>query len=234
MPSVTRPGPAPRRRSGPAPKRLMAVGAALGLGLLVAGGAWAGPPTDELRHGVDQVLTILEDPKLKRPDALRERRDALRQIANEVFDLPEMAKRALGRHWQARTPAEREEFTRLFADVLERAYLAKIDLYTGEKVAFVGESIDGNYATVRTRIVTKHGTEIPVDYRLLRHGERWRAYDVAIEGVSLVANYRTQFNTVIQRSSYDGLLKALRAKQDERVTESPGQRAQHADGGAGR
>jgi phospholipid transport system substrate-binding protein len=214
------------RRDGPhaARQRLIAFGAACGLALLVIGVAWAGPPTDQLRSDTERVLKILDDPKLKGPDALRERRSALRQIANEAFDLPEMAKRTLARHWQARTPAERDEFTQLFGDLLERAYLAKIDLYAGEKVAFLGESIDENYATVRTRVVTKQGSEVPVDYRMLRQGDRWRAYDIAIEGVSLVANYRTQFNAVIQKSSYDGLLRALKAKQDERIAGGADQR----------
>ena len=215
-------------------KRHIVLGAAYVLGVLTVGGAWAGPPTDQLRRDVERVLTILEDPRLKKPGTLPERRSALRQIANEVFDLPEMAKRTLARHWQARTPAERAEFTRLFGDLLERAYIARIDLYAGEKVAFVGESIDGNHATVRTRIVTKQGSEIPVDYRMWRPEERWRAYDVAIEGVSLVANYRSQFNAVIQKSSYDGLVRALKAKQGERVAGEAAQNARRADGPARR
>ena len=101
----------------------------------------------------------------------------------------------------------------MFGDLLERAYIGKIELYSGEKVAFLGDAIDGELATVRTRIVTKQGTEIPVDYRMLRRGDRWRAYDVIIEGVSLVANYRTQFDKVIQRTSYQQLVQQVRARQ---------------------
>src|SRR5439155_1185399 len=105
--------------------------------------------------------------------------------------------RALGRHWQARTPAERDEFVGLFGDLLERAYITKIEGYTGERILFTGEVADGAFATVRTRIVTKQGTEVPVDYKMFNQGERWRAYDVNIEGVSLVSNYRTQFSSII-------------------------------------
>ncbi len=177
--------------------------------------AGAGPPTDQLRRYVERVLQVLADPGLKKDGRERERAAAVRRIAAEAFDLREIAKRSLGRHWRARTPAEREEFVRLFTDLLERAYLSKLELYAGEKVAFVGESVDGDSATVRTRVVGKKGTEIPVDYRMVRQGYGWRAYDVMIEGVSFVANYRSQFDTVIQRSSYGELVRLMKAKQDD-------------------
>ena len=114
-----------------------------------------------------------------------------------------------------RTTVPRQEFIRLFGDLLEYSYVSKIEVYSGEKVLYVGELLDGDLATVRTRIITKQGTEIPVDYRLARQGDQWRAYDVLIEGVSLVANYRAQFNAVIQRTSYADLVKTLRVRRDE-------------------
>src|SRR5439155_3213847 len=120
-----------------------------------------------------------------------------------------------GRYWQPRTPAEREEFVRLFADLLERAYVSKLELYSGEKIEYPGEVPDGDVTTVRTRIITKQGTPIPVDYRMFQQSGQWRAYDALIEGVSLVANYRSQFNSVIQRTSYEDLVKTLRAKAQE-------------------
>jgi len=154
-----------------------------------------------------------------KPDArTADRRAALGTIANELFDFTEISRRSLARHWQPRTPAEREEFTRLFGDLLEYSYVSKIEVYSGEKVVYVGELLDGDLATVRTRIITKQGTEIPVDYRLARQGDQWRAYDVLIEGVSLVANYRAQFNAVIQRTSYADLVKTLRVRRDEAVS----------------
>ena len=156
---------------------------------------------------MDEVLKIVQS----QPDGSA-RRAAVRQAANRLFDFEETAKRALGPHWQQRTPAEHEEFVRLFSDLLEAAYVGKIDLYQGEKITYVGETVDGDQATVKTRIVTKQGNEVPVDYRLLREMDGWRVYDVIIEGVSLVANYRTQFNKIIQTSSYDDLVKRMRAK----------------------
>ena len=175
--------------------------------LVTAGTAVAGEPTDQVRRSVDEVLKIVQS----QPDGPA-RRTAVRQAANRLFDFEETAKRALGPHWQQRTPAEREEFVRLFSDLLEAAYVGKIDLYQGEKITYVGETMDDDQATVKTRIVTKQGNEVPVDYRLLREKDGWRVYDVIIEGVSLVADYRTQFNKIIQTSSYDDLVKRMRAK----------------------
>jgi len=139
----------------------------------------------------------------------------VRRIANDIFDFSETAKRSLARHWQSRTPAEREEFVQLFGDLLERSYISKIELYGGEKIGYIGESMDGDLATVRTRIVTRHGTEIPIDYKMHTLGSRWLVYDVSIEGVSLIANYRTQFNKIIQTQSYAELVKRMKTKQEE-------------------
>jgi phospholipid transport system substrate-binding protein len=184
----------------------------LALGLTVAREALAGQPSDQLRSRIDRVIGILDDGALKaRPEA---RRSALRGAASEIFDFTEITRRALGRHWQAATPAEREELTRLLTTLLERAYLGRIEQYSGERIVVAGDAIDGELATVRTKLVSKGGVEIPVDYRLYRAGDRWLAYDVAVEGVSLVANYRAQFNKIIQTSSAQALVKRLRAKQE--------------------
>jgi len=171
--------------------------------------AWAGPPTEQLRGHVERVIKVLEDPELKREGRQAERQAAIRRLANEIFDFTETTRRSLGQHWQARTPAEREQFVKLYADVLERSYIGKIEFYSGERIVFVGDSVDREQATVRTRLVTKAGTEIPVDYRMHRVGERWLTYDVAIEGVSMVANYRAQFNKIIQASGYEALVSKL-------------------------
>ena len=187
------------------------------LALLLAREAWAGAPTEQLKGAIDRVTRTLDDPALKAPDKSVERRTAVRKIANDIFDFTELTKRSLGRHWQARTPIDQAEFVELFTDVLEYAYISKIEMYSGEKVAFVGETLDAGVATVRTKIVTRQGTEIPVDYRMYQRGDRWLTYDVAVEGVSLVANYRTQFNAIIQKSSYQELVKTMRAKRDERA-----------------
>jgi phospholipid transport system substrate-binding protein len=177
--------------------------------------ASAGPPTEQLRAQMDRVIKVLEDPELKREGREVERRAAIRRLANEIFDFSETTRRSLGQHWQARTPAEREQFVRLYADLLERSYIGKIELYSGERILFVGDTIERDQATVRTRLQTKAGTEIPVDYRMHRVGDRWLSYDVAIEGVSMVANYRAQFNKIIQASGYAALVSKLTEKQEQ-------------------
>jgi phospholipid transport system substrate-binding protein len=185
------------------------------LAILSAGEAAAGPATDQLKGAVDRVIKVLEDPSLKGDDRVVERRTAVRKIANEIFDFNEIARRALARHWQPLTDKQRVEFVSLFSDLLERSYISKIELYGGEKIQYVGERVDGDTATVATRIVTKNGTEVPIDYRLLKKGDRWMVYDVSIEGVSLVSNYRTQFNKIIQTGSFEDLMQKLRTKQGE-------------------
>ena len=186
------------------------------LALLVARDAVAGVPTDQLRGSIDLVLKIVTDPELKKEARTAERRRRIRAVVNQIFDFTEISQRSLGRHWQARTPAEREQFIALFGDLLENAYITKIESYSGEKIQYPGDVIDGDLALVKTRIVTKQETEIPVDYRMFLNGGRWAVYDVSIEGISLIGNYRTQFNAVIQRSGYPDLVAKLKAKQDER------------------
>src|SRR4029453_10940906 len=161
----------------------------------------AGLPTEQLRSAIDRVVKTLDNPALKGEARVAERRAAVRKIANDIFDFPEIARRSLGRHWAGKTDAEHEEFVGLFADLLERSYIAKID--------------------------SKSGTEVPVDYRMLKKGDRWLVYDVSIEGVSLVSNYRTQFNKIIQTSSYAELIKKMKRKQqgDFTVKENPGTNA---------
>ncbi len=195
------------------------VAAALAATLLASPAAWAGPPTDQLRSYTDAVIRVLEDPTLKADGRRGERRAAVRRLAVDVFDVNETARRALGIHWQARSPAEREEFVVLFADLLERTYINRIDYFGGERLRFVSESIDGDAAIVRARVITRRGVEVPVDARLVRRGERWLVYDIAVENVSLIANYRAQFDKIIRTSSYEDLIKRLRTKQAEFLEE---------------
>jgi len=182
---------------------------------LAAREADGGAPTDQLRSQVDRVLKLLEDPALQAPDKARERRVAVRKVADEIFDFGETARRALGRHWAARTPEERDEFVRLFGDLLERSYISKIELYGGEKIQYVSDRIDGDTALVQSKLLTKNGSEVPIEYRMLKKAERWLVYDVVIEGVSLVANYRTQFNKIIQTSSFQELVKKMKTRQEQ-------------------
>jgi phospholipid transport system substrate-binding protein len=199
--------------------------AAVALVLLAGSPAWAGP-TDQLREYTDQVVKVLDDPALARQD----RRAAVRKIAHEAFDVAETAQRVLARHWQARTPAEREEFTQLFADLLERTYIARMDEYGGERIRYLSESIDGSLASVRARIVTRNGNEVAVESRMNLRGDRWLIYDILIENVSLVANYRSQFDRIVRSSSYDELVRRLKTKRDEFLNESPSQRARRSSG----
>ena len=189
---------------------------------LAAGPARAGAPTDQLRTQVDRVLKVLEDPELKKESRAKDRRLAVRKIANDIFDFVETARRSLGRHWQNRTQAERDEFVQLFSDLLERSYLAKIELYGGEKIQYLGDAIDdGEQAKVSTKIVTRQGTEIPIEYRMHKKGEHWLVYDVIIEGASLISNYRTQFNKIIQTSSFQELVRKMKTKQEELASGTP-------------
>jgi phospholipid transport system substrate-binding protein len=199
--------------------------AAVALVLLAGSPAWAGP-TDQLREYTDQVVKVLDDPALARQD----RRAAVRKIAHEAFDVAETAQRVLARHWQARTPAEREEFTQLFADLLERTYIARMDEYGGERIRYLSESIEGSLASVRARIVTRNGNEVAVESRMNLRGDRWLIYDILIENVSLVANYRSQFDRIVRSSSYDELVRRLKTKRDEFLNESPSQRARRSSG----
>src|SRR5439155_6756409 len=143
--------------------------------------AHAGIPTAQVRGAADQVLKLLRDQALKGPDKTAERRRQLRASVDQVFDWQETGKRALARHWQTLKPEQRQEFSALFADLVERSYVGKIEAYSGEKVAYVGDTIEGDQATVKTKLITKSGTEIPLDYRMQKEGDRWRVYDVLIE-----------------------------------------------------
>jgi len=187
--------------------------------LILASPVYAGAPTDTLKGTVDRIVQILADPALQ--DKPEQRRAEVRKIAEGIFDYPDTARRALGPHWSARSPQEQQEFAKLFADLLDRAYVSKIELYQGERVRYVGETADGDEATVKTVIATKKSSDIPVDYRMHRKDGRWLVYDVIIEGVSLVSNYRTQFNKVVQTESYDALVQRLRAKDTAEPSASP-------------
>ena len=183
--------------------------------VLVAGGAtlaWAGEPTEKIKATTDKILGVVRDPALKGAAKEKERRALIRKAVDERFDWNEMARRSLARHWEGRTEDEKKEFVPLYADLVDRAYMSKVEGYSGEKVKYEGETVDGDYATVNVRIMTQKGQEISVEYRLRKKGNDWLIYDVSIEGVSLVNNYRTQFNSIISQSSYASLVKQLKTK----------------------
>ena len=189
---------------------------AFALGAMAPATGWAGEPTDQLQVQLERVVKVTQDPQVKKEGRAAERR-AVRKIAEEIFDFGDTARRALARHWAQRSAAEREEFVAVFTDVFEHAYLSKVELLQGDRVVYLGDSFEGGVATVRTRLTTKQGSLLGVDYRMKQRGAsgRWLVYDVLIEGVSLIDNYRNQFNSVIQRSSYQELVRRLKAMQGQ-------------------
>jgi phospholipid transport system substrate-binding protein len=173
--------------------------------------AVAASPGEEVRASIDRVLEALKDPRLqKNPE---KRREQIKEIIRERFDFGEMARRSLGPEWQRRSPEERKEFVKLFIDLLERAYISAIE--DVEAVRDLREKVDGNYAEVKTRVVDKKGVEFSVDYRLHDVNGKWKVYDVLVENVSLVNNYRDQFNRILTRYSYEELIRRMKAKQFE-------------------
>jgi phospholipid transport system substrate-binding protein len=177
--------------------------------------AWAGAPTEQLRGAVERIIRVIEDPGTKGPGKSEERRAAIRREADGIFDFEEMSRRTLGPHWRDLDARAQREFVPLFADLLARSYISRIEQYSGEQITYAGDSVDGDLSTVRTRFITKKGTEVPVDYRMVARDGRWRVYDVNIEGVSLVANYRTQFNKIIRTGSYQTLVAKLKEREGE-------------------
>ena len=172
----------------------------------------AGAPLDLVRTTVDRAIQILKDPKLSSPDKKKERVDRLREALDAIFDYEEMAKRALGYHWRQRTRAEQEEFVKLFREFLQRVYSDKIGLYGGEQVRFGREVMDDEFAQVESTIIQPKGEEIAVVYKLRQVNGQWKVYDAIVENISVVNNYRSQFDRVISSSSYEALVKRLRGK----------------------
>jgi phospholipid transport system substrate-binding protein len=172
----------------------------------------AGPATDTLRPAIDEVLRVLTDPGLSGTGRKAQRKAAMRAVMERTIDFPDAARRALAVHWAARTPEERTEFVRLFEDLVIASYTTQLDGYGVERVVFVGESHDEDLVTVHTRADSRQRVSVPIDYRMHRREGRWLVYDVLVEGVSLVGNYRAQFNTVIRTQSYAELVHRMKAQ----------------------
>jgi len=193
------------------------MGKAVAAWLMVASAmaATTSSPRDVVQAAVTRVVAVLQNDfeasPLDRPRT-EMRRAEIRRIAAELFDFDEMARRTLTHHWNSRTPEEQTEFVRLFTDLLERSYVARIEQFSGERIIYSAPSVDGRYATVHSKIVTRRPAEIAVDYRLLLRDGRWRAYDVLVDGVSFVATFRRAFGRIIQQSSYAGLVDKLRRR----------------------
>jgi phospholipid transport system substrate-binding protein len=172
--------------------------------------AWADDPMSVVKTTVDQALDVLRD----KNTPLAQRQDKLRQIVAATFDFTEMAKSALGYHWKEITPAQQQEFTTAFVAFIEDSYLSKINDYSGQQVNFLRASNEGaQYAQVNTDIIQPKGDAIHVNYRLLQENGTWRIYDVTVDAISIIANYRNQFNRVMNNKGYNTLIADLKSKQ---------------------
>lgn len=171
--------------------------------------------TDTVRKTVDDVITIVSNKEMKKKSNEHKRRVAIKKAIASVFDSEEMARRTLGKHWNQRSPQERKQFVELFATLLENSYAGKIESYNNERIVYTREQIDGSFAEVKSKVITPKKDEYTLDYRLLQKGSKWVVYDIVIEGVSLVSNYRTQFNKIISTNGYPELVKKLQNKSNE-------------------
>ena len=180
--------------------------------MLVGTPALAGEATDRIKDTTDKILAIVSNPALKTPEKTTERDRLIRKAVDERFDWKEMSRRALAIHWSKRTDDEKTEFIKLFGELLEDTYMDKVGGYSGEVVTYEGEKVSGPYGIVKVKILTQNDKPIFVKYRVKKKGKDWFVYDISIEGVSLINNYRKQFNSIINRSSYEDLVEKLKAK----------------------
>ena len=196
------------------------MGKALAAWFLVAS-AVAAPlstPREIVQSAVGRVLVALQradndampTSATRRMDGRDQRRAEIRRVAADLFDFDEISRRVLSRYWTERSPEEQAEFVALFTGVLERTYIGRIEAYSGEKIIYVGEAVDGQFATVRSKVVTRRRTETPLDYKLHLRDGRWKVYDILIDHVSFVGTYRSEFTRILQREDYAGLLERLR------------------------
>lgn len=170
-----------------------------------------GGPMAQMKKAVDDILQIMRGERFSQPESRPQEKKRILAILEDHFDFEEMSMRTLARHWKERTPAEREQFVKLFAKLLKNTYVDRVDTYSGEVLVFTGEEIKGKYAEVYSNFI-RNNLEIPVYYRLKNNNGDWKVYDVIIEGVSLVRNYRTQFRSILERQSYADLIKKMEDK----------------------
>ena len=203
-----------QRESGGAWLRGLVVVATVLLPGIAADRAHAGEATEAMRATIGEVLRILADKDLKQPSKANERRQLLEKAVGERFDYQEMSRRSMGAPWANLSEKDKQEFVSLFQTLLVNTYADKIESYSGEGVQYVNERNEKEYAEVRTKVLTGK-TEIPLDYRLLHKGSDWRVYDVVVDGVSLVNNYRGQFSKILRNGSYADLVEQLRKKSEK-------------------
>lgn len=176
-------------------------------------------PGEFIIKTLDEGLEILKDPAFKKPETFQERNQKLWELLEPVFDFELLSKRALGMHWKERTEEERQQFVKLFTDMLKRIYLSKTSSYTGEKFVYIREFIRNNYSKVQTNVITKENKKIAVDFNLYKLDNKWKIYDVIIEGVSIVSNYRSQFESILSNSTFKQLLEKMKEKDPKQQEE---------------
>ncbi len=175
----------------------------------------AGEATDRIKAATDKLIEIVSNHDLDAPEMAEKRAKMIRETVDEVFDWSAFSQRALGRHWATLSQDQKKEFIYYFGQLLERTYMDKTRNYSGEKMIFLNEKIDGKYGVVGAKITLSSGKDAAIEYRVIKPAEKWFIYDVFVEGISLVSNYRSQFSTILTKSGYDELLKRLKTKLDE-------------------
>jgi phospholipid transport system substrate-binding protein len=174
--------------------------------------AAAGQPTEQIRVAVTEGVEILNRARLDNQSGKAETIERLKKVVYPLFDFDEMARRSLGAHWRRLDPRQQKEFIAVFTELLEKTYAKNIDLYDGQRVAYLGETIDQDYAEVNTKLMGKKGESYSVVYKLHLVDGRWRIYDVVAEGISVVNNYRSQFNRVMANSSFEELIRKMKER----------------------
>lgn len=176
---------------------------------------FAGEPTDRVKVALDKIINVISDPAMKAP-AMKDKRDQMvMDSIKDVFNWEEFSRRALAQNWKKRTDDEKKAFMAVFSQLVERTYMAKSNQYSGGKVEYLDEKIEGEYAKVSIKYITSSGTQTPVDFLMMKKNGAWWGYDVNVEGISIVGNYRSQFNDFLNKSSFDDLLKRLKEKVEK-------------------
>ena len=174
--------------------------------------AIAGTPIDIVQASTDKLLSIVSDHSLQTPAMKEKREQMIIEAVDKVFSWEEFSKRALAKNWNKRTPEEKKDFVLFVRQLIAETYMEKTYQYSGESIVYKGEKIEGDRGSVLSEFRRSNGTQIPVEYRVMKKGGTWLVYDLYIEGVSLVGNYRNQFNDIIAGSSYEDLVKRLKEK----------------------
>lgn len=173
---------------------------------------WAAAPGEQVKTTIDQVMEVLKDPKFQGTGKKAERREKLRQIVLPRFDFAEMAKRALGNNWN-RYPDKQQEFVTAFKQLLEETYADQIELASGDKIVYLNERTEKDYAEVDTKVISSKGEETLMTYKLHPVDSDWKVFDIVVENISIVNNYRSQFNRVLSNASLDELIKRMKDKR---------------------